>query len=90
MVLSLLHLLGATGTVMFDEKADRDPDFVISSYTQGDDTYHEWTQILMYRQENQVSQIRIGPHLHYSQISGASLVYLPNSTNRTLSTYFFI
>ena len=64
MVLSLLHLLGATGTVMFDEKADRDPDFVISSYTQGDDTYHEWTQILMYRQENQVSQIRIGPHLH--------------------------
>ena len=66
MVSSLLHLSGATGTVMFDEKADRDPDFVISSYTQGDDTYHEWTQILMYRQENQVSQIRIG--LHYTTV----------------------
>ena len=50
----LLHIEGVTGDIVFDESADRQPDFALWHYNQSLDEFTTWAEIKVYNPPNQV------------------------------------
>ena len=50
----ILHIEGVTGDIVFDESADRQPDFALWHYNKSLDEFTTWAEIKVYNPPNQV------------------------------------
>ena len=55
----ILHIEGVTGDIVFDESADRQPDFALWHYNQSLDEFTTWAEIKVYNPPNQVRILEI-------------------------------